>query len=155
MELIDVNNSIVNMRKTVVKAKIHVIRKLVKHVKDLQKKKSQNDKQKDQNERKTNRLQSELNIIKHLKKDDITKFALTNTKKVLPEINPEKDANRMDNLLKQRALVRLSNSAVLYKDVENFRKKYPTWEQELAKVLKVLGKKQQKKDVISKKKKRE
>ena len=143
------------MRKTTVKAKIHVIRKLVKHVKDIQKKKIQNDKQKEQNERKSSRLQSELNIIKHLKKDEISRFALTNKKKVLPEINPEKDADRMENLLKQRALVRLSNSSVLTKDVENFRKKYPTWEQELVKILKVLGKKQQKKDQISKKKKRE
>ena len=35
-----------------------------------------------------------------------------------------------------------------------FRTKYPTWENDLAKILKVLGKKQQKKDELAKKKKR-
>ena len=39
----------------------------------------------------------------------------------VPEINPEKDADRMDKLLKQRALVRLANTSVLKKDVEAFR----------------------------------
>ena len=60
----------------------------------------------------------------------------------------------MDKLLKQRALVRLANTSVLKKDVEAFRTKYPTWENDLAKILKVLGKKQQKKDELAKKKKR-
>ena len=72
----------------------------------------------------------------------------------VPEINPEKDADRMDKLLKQRALVRLANTSVLKKDVEAFRTKYPTWENDLVKILKVLGKKQQKKDELAKKKKR-
>ena len=40
----------------------------------------------------------------------------------------------MDKLLKQRALVRLANTSVLKKDVEAFRTKYPTWENDLAKV---------------------
>ena len=60
----------------------------------------------------------------------------------------------MDKLLKQRALVRLANTSVLKKDVEAFRTKYPTWENDLVKILKVLGKKQQKKDELEKKKKR-
>ena len=54
----------------------------------------------------------------------------------------------------QRALVRLANTSVLKKDVEAFRTKYPTWENDLVKILKVLGKKQQKKDELAKKKKR-
>ena len=68
---------------------------------ELQRKKSKTDAQKAQNERKSSRLHSEVTIIKQLKKDEITKFALTNTKKFIPEINPEKDADRMDKLLKQ------------------------------------------------------
>merc|ERR1711997_171747 len=154
MDLIGVNNSIVNMRKTVMKARIHVIRQLLRQTKELQRKKSKTDAQKAQNERKTSRLQSEVTIIKQLKKDEMAKFALTNKKKFIPEINPEKDADRMDKLLKQRALVRLANTSVLKKDVEAFRTKYPTWENDLVKILKVLGKKQQKKDELAKKKKR-
>jgi hypothetical protein len=131
-----------------------VIRDLLKKTKELQRKKSKTDAQKAQNERKTSRLQSEVTIIKQLKKDEMSKFALTNTKKQVPEINPEKDADRVDKLLKQRALVRLANTSVLKKDVEAFRTKYPTWENDLVKILKVLGKKQQKKDELAKKKKR-
>ena len=155
MDLISVNNSIVNMRKTTIKARVHVIRQIVRHIKDIQKKKSKNDNQKAQNDRKISRLQSEVNIIKQLKKDDISRFALLSTTKSLPEINPEKDAGRMDKLLKERALVRLSNASVMKKEIEAFRSKYPTWQSVLPKLLKVLGKKQQKKDQISKKKKRE
>ena len=69
--------------------------------KELQRKKSKTDAQKAQNERKSGRLLSEVTIIKQLKKDEMAKFALTNTKKFIPEINPEKDADRMDKLLKQ------------------------------------------------------
>ena len=101
MDLIGVNNSIVNMRKNSMRARIHVIRDLLKKIKELQQKKSKTDAQKAQNERKTSRLQSEVTIIKQLKKDEMAKFALTNTKKFIPEINPEKDADRMDKLLKQ------------------------------------------------------
>merc|ERR1712086_812632 len=68
MDLIGVNNSIVNMRKNSMRARIHVIRDLLKKIKELQQKKSKTDAQKAQNERKTSRLQSELTIIKQLKK---------------------------------------------------------------------------------------
>merc|ERR1711935_440312 len=81
MDLIGVNNSIVNMRKNSMRARIHVIRDLLKKIKELQQKKSKTDAQKAQNERKTSRLQSELTIIKQLKKDEMSRFALTNTKK--------------------------------------------------------------------------
>lgn len=155
MDLIGVNNSIVNMRKTAIKAKIHVIRQLVKQMKVLKNKKVSKDEHKAQNERKLSRFQSEMNIIKHLKKDDITRFALLNKQNFLPDINPEKDANRLEELLKKRALVRLSNSTVMKKDVATFRKNYPDWESQLSKIFKVLGKKQQKKNEMHKKKKRE
>ena len=97
MDLIGVNNSIVNMRKTTIKARVHVIRQIVRHIKDIQRKKSKNDNQKAQNDRKISRLQSEVNIIKQLKKDDISRFALLCTTKSLPEINPEKDAGHSDS----------------------------------------------------------
>ena len=74
------------MRKAVIKAKIHVIRSLVKQIKSLKNKKVANDKMKNQNERKTERLTKELSILKRLKKDHVSKFALSNTQNFLPEI---------------------------------------------------------------------
>ena len=61
------------MRKNSMRARIHVIRDLLKKIKELQQKKSKTDAQKAQNERKTSRLQSEVTIIKQLKKDKYKK----------------------------------------------------------------------------------
>merc|ERR1712020_119853 len=104
MDLITVNNTIVKMRKAVIKAKIHVIRSLVKQIKSLKNKKVANDKMKNQNERKTERLTKELNILKKLKKDQVSKFALSNTQNFLPEINPEK-TDDIDEILTKRAFI--------------------------------------------------
>ena len=125
MDLITVNNTIVKMRKAVIKAKIHVIRSLVKQIKSLKNKKVANDKMKNQNERKTERLTKELSILKRLKKDHVSKFALSNTQNFLPEINPEKA--EIDEILTKRACIRLCNTPVLAKEVQQFRKKFPNW----------------------------
>merc|ERR1712038_1345943 len=127
MDLITVNNTIVKMRKAVIKAKIHVIRSLVKQIKSLKNKKVANDKMKNQNERKTERLT----------KDHVSKFALSNTQNFLPEINPEKA--EIDEILTKRACIRLCNTPVLAKEVQQFRKKFPNWESELPKITKNLG----------------
>ena len=155
MDLITVNNTIVNMRKTVIKAKIHIIRNLVKQIKSLKSKKTVNTSQKEKNERKAERLTKEMNILKKLKRDDIAKFSLSNTKSVLPEINPDKDKDRIDELLTNRAYVRLSNSSVLSKDVLKFRKKFPNWEKELPQIIKSLGTKQKRKEEKLKQKRKD
>ena len=155
MDLITLNNTIVNMRKTVIKAKIHIIRNLVKQIKSLKSKKTVNTSQKDKNERKAERLTKEMNILKKLKRDDIAKFSLANTKSFLPEINPDKDKDRLDELLTNRAYVRLSNSSVLSKDVLKFRKKFPNWEKELPQIIKSLGTKQKRKEEKLKQKRKD
>merc|ERR1712141_475740 len=109
MDLITVNNTIVKMRKAVIKSKIHVIRSLVKQIKSLKNKKVANTAQKNKNERKTERLTKELNILKRLKKDQVSKFALSNTQNFLPEINPEK-TDDIDKILTKRACIRLCNT---------------------------------------------
>ena len=153
MDLITVNNTIVKMRKAVIKAKIHVIRSLVKNLKSLKNKKAANAKQKTQNERKTERLTKELNILKRLKKDQVSKFALSNTQNFLPEINPEK--TEIDEILTKRAFIRLCNTPVLGKDVQQFRKKFPNWESELPKITKNLGVKQKIKEEKLREKRKE
>ena len=153
MDLITVNNTIVKMRKAVIKAKIHVIRSLVKQIKSLKNKKVANDKMKNQNERKTERLTKELSILKRLKKDHVSKFALSNTQNFLPEINPEKA--EIDEILTKRACIRLCNTPVLAKEVQQFRKKFPNWESELPKITKNLGVKQKRKDEKLREKRKE
>merc|ERR1711963_489308 len=106
------------MRKTVIKAKIHVIRQLIKQIKSIKTKKGSKDEAK--NQRKSDRLHAEVNIIKHLKKDQISKFALTNTQSFLPEINPQKSESEVKELMTKRALIRISNCNVLKKDIEKF-----------------------------------
>ena len=154
MDLITVNNTIVKMRKAVIKAKIHVIRSLVKQIKSLKNKKVANTAQKNKNERKTERLTKELNILKKLKKDQVSKFALSNTQNFLPEINPEK-TDDIDEILTKRAFIRLCNTPVLAKDVQQFRKKFPNWESELPKITKNLGVKQKRKEEKLREKRKE
>ncbi len=154
MELIEVNNTIVKMRKSVIKAKVHLIRDLLKQVKSLKNKKGTDD-QKTKNNRKADRIVKELDFIKTVKKDIVSRFALENEGANV-EINPEKvTADEMEELLKKRALARLSNQKVMKSAVNEFRSKYPNWRKELPAVLKVLGKKQQKKNEKAKKKKKQ
>ena len=155
MDFITVNNTIVTMRKSVIKAKIHVIRNLVKNIKSLKGKKTANPKEKQKNDRKAERLAIEMNMLKKVKKDKVAKFALTNVKNFLPEINPEKDQDRMNELLEKRVYIRLCNTSVLSKDIQQFRKKFPNWEKELPLIMKSLGMKQKKKDEKLKLKKKE
>merc|ERR1712141_965845 len=150
MDLITVNNTIVKMRKAVIKSKIHVIRSLVKQIKSLKNKKVANTAQKNKNER----LTKELNILKRLKKDQVSKFALSNTQNFLPEINPEK-TDDIDEILTKRAFIRLCNTPVLAKDVQQFRKKFPNWESELPKITKNLGAKQKRKEEKLREKRKE
>ena len=155
MDFITVNNTIVTMRKSVIKAKIHVIRNLVKNIKSLKGKKTANPKEKQKNDRKAERLAIEMNMLKKVKKDKVAKFALTNVQNFLPEINPEKDQDKMNELLEKRVYIRLCNTSVLSKDIQQFRKKFPNWEKELPLIMKSLGMKQKKKDEKLKLKKKE
>ena len=146
MELIEVNNYVVKMRKTAIKARVHVIRQLIKQSKKLKSKQSAKKQMEEKNKRQLERLQIEINFLKHAKKDEISKFALANTQSFLPEIKAIKDKQEIEQLLKKRVLIRIANTSIMIKEVSQFRKLFPQWEEQLQKIFSLLGQKQRKKD---------
>ena len=146
MELIEVNNYVVKMRKTAIKARVHVIRQLIKQSKKLKSKQSAKKQMEEKNKRQLERLQIEINFLKHAKKDELSKFALANTQSFLPEIKAIKDKQEIEQLLKKRVLIRIANTSIMIKEVSQFRKLFPQWEEQLQKIFSVLGQKQRKKD---------
>ena len=147
MELIEVNNYVVKMRKTAIKARVHVIRQLIKQSKKLKSKQSAGKKQmEEKNKRQLERLHIEMNFLKHAKKDEMSKFALANRQSFLPEIKAIKDKSEIEQVLKKRVLIRIANTSIMAKEVSQFRKSFPEWEEQLQKIFSVLGQKQRKKD---------
>ena len=110
MQLIEVNNYIVKMRKTAIKARIHVIRELIKQSKKLNRRSQSNKKNAEKFQRQIQRLQIEMNFLKHVKKDEISKFALANTHSDLPEVKATKDPQEIEQVLKERVLTRVANT---------------------------------------------
>ena len=89
--LIEVNNFLVGMRPKVDRARVQVIHKLTRQSGQLKNKKTNdNDAHKDKNSRKAQRLVQEVLILKKMKKQEMAKFALSNTRAFMTDIpNPE------------------------------------------------------------------
>ncbi|VVC31534.1 Bud22/Serum response factor-binding protein 1 [Cinara cedri] len=126
------NNQIVAMRHIVRKSKVHIINKLSREAKKLKEKKG-NEKQIEKNKKKGERFVNELMVIKKLKDDIVTKYALQN------EIPLATILNNIDITLEARALARLAGHKFITDAVQNFRNKYPDWKFNLTELLNELG----------------
>merc|ERR1711976_357081 len=120
--------------------------------KKLNRRSQSNKKNAEKFQRQIQRLQIEMNFLKHVKKDEISKFALANTLSDLPEVRATKDPQEIEQVLKKRVLTRIANTNVMAKEITEFRKAFPDWEKELPKIFSVLGQKQRKKDQRKKEK---
>ncbi|KAM3937136.1 serum response factor-binding protein 1 [Leptodactylus fuscus] len=104
--VLNLNNEVVKMRKDVKKVKALTIRKLIRHMSKLKAKKGTEETVL-KNQRRAQRLLEEIQCIKKLKPDDVTKTALRK------EINFNKVFNRAKSTVETRAVTRLATHPLL------------------------------------------
>ncbi|CAG5117245.1 unnamed protein product [Candidula unifasciata] len=119
IDLMTLNNKVVNMRQVVKRAKVHVISKLCRHIHKL-KMKQGTEEHKAKNLRKAERLIEEIDSMKKLKEDNISKYALANTASF-------DDLSKISLLPGPRALARLAEHPLLKRVVTDFRSQHSDW----------------------------
>ncbi|KAG8237097.1 hypothetical protein J437_LFUL017375 [Ladona fulva] len=132
IDKLTLNNEIVLMRKVVRQARVHVIAKLIREIKKLRASKG-DDALKAKCNRKAERKVEVLMVLKKLKPDVVSKFALKNTENAAEKIA---DPNTE---IEERALFRLISSKVLAERVNQFRSKYPDWKEFICEMLDEIG----------------
>ncbi|GAB6018754.1 hypothetical protein CHUAL_000427 [Chamberlinius hualienensis] len=113
---VNLNKQRVHLRKIIKRAKLHTISSLVHKLAKL-KKSAEKGVQKAK--RKSERLLVEINEIKCLKLDDISRFALTNQETFA--VIAKKGTS------KERALARISEHRFVAKEIKDFREEFPKW----------------------------
>ncbi|XP_005098916.2 serum response factor-binding protein 1 [Aplysia californica] len=119
IDMMSLNNKIVNMRQVVKRAKVQVINKLCRQIKDLKKKKG-TEEQKTKNLQKAERLIEEIDSMKKLKEDKVSKYALANTTSF-------EEISKATIKAGPRALARLSAHPLMVKKVDDFRQQHQDW----------------------------
>nr|CAD7442130.1 unnamed protein product [Timema bartmani] len=126
------------MRKDVRRVKVLVVRKLIRNAEALRKRKGNED-QTQKCQRKATRLVDEVMILKKLKDDEISRFAL------LGKEIEEPDNSDIEAKLRGHVLSRLAAHPVMTSKVQRFRDSFPGWAITLPVLLKTLGANQKKK----------
>ncbi|VDP08835.1 unnamed protein product [Soboliphyme baturini] len=129
---LDLNNQIVKMRKVVGQAKFRLSSKTIRRIKFLKKKCEHSDKSASLT-RKIQRYVEELPVIRQMKPDEVSKFALVNTK-LLNELKMQKETPASD-----RVLYKLATSRLMVETVDEYRAKHSNWHQEIPFLLQRLG----------------
>ncbi|XP_065225970.1 serum response factor-binding protein 1-like [Planococcus citri] len=132
------NNKIVDMRHSVRQSRIQAINKLVKEIKKLRDKKG-TDEQKAKNASKADRYVECIQIMKKIKEDDVSKFALMNEKS-LAQIT-----NNVNETPEIKAIARISDHRPVHSKVKAFRETYPDWKETLPLLFDSLGDRYQEK----------
>ncbi|KAL3998930.1 hypothetical protein ACH3XW_17070 [Acanthocheilonema viteae] len=121
------NEQIISMRKPVERARVRLCRRLIRQRKLLQKSKDE------KKIRKVNRITEEIDRCKKVCRDDVSKFALIN-------IKPLSDLLKKNKMsIDERILYKLACQETVIKSVEEFRTKYPNWQNEVSFLLQRLG----------------
>ncbi|GMT28403.1 hypothetical protein PFISCL1PPCAC_19700, partial [Pristionchus fissidentatus] len=125
------NNQIVHMRKVVKLAQQHTIRKLNRSIKNFEK--SLEKKSNERMQKQVNKLKEDVVMMKKLKKDEVSKFALIN-KEPLGKLlnNPSISAS-------ERALYKLAFNGSIAGSVNEFRSSHPGSDVTCAFMLQRLG----------------
>ncbi len=126
------------MRKDVKRARLWLINNLNQRVKKLSVKKG-NEKELDKNKRKVEKLRSEIQLLKHIDLDEVSKFALCNKQEMLPQ------ANQNELNMAQHVMVRLANHKFIQDQVQKFRQTYTVPMDRLILLIRSLGLQYQKK----------
>ncbi|CAD5118699.1 DgyrCDS7381 [Dimorphilus gyrociliatus] len=117
MSVPQLNNMVIILRKYVKQAKVRCIRKLTQDIQKLRKNKKLS---KDKAERKVQKTLEEISLIKSLKPDMVSKFALSNTEKF--------DGNKTEGKIAHKSLLRLANCSVLENFVQKWREEHSDWQ---------------------------
>ncbi|XP_033751083.1 LOW QUALITY PROTEIN: serum response factor-binding protein 1-like [Pecten maximus] len=121
IDMVALNNKVVCMRSTVKKAKIYTIRKLKNRLRQLKDRKgSPEEIAKDQ--RRLKKFRQELHVIRHLKKDLISKYALGCTDTVHELCKKQNDVD-----VEIRALTRLAEHKLMQLSIKRFREEHEDW----------------------------
>lgn len=120
IDKVALNNKVVLMRAIVRRSKLHLINGLVKKVHKLRDKKGSED-QKKQNKNKADKMLEDIKIIKVLKPDYVSKYALGSTVKF------EELASKASTTPEMRALARLAAHKFIMQEVDKFRQAHEDW----------------------------
>ena len=126
------------MRKDVKRARLWLINNLNQRVKKLGGKKG-NEKEVEKNKRKVEKLRSEIQFLKHIDLDEVSKFALCNKQ----ETQIQSNESELD--LSQHAMLRLANHKFVQEQVTKFRQIYAVPMDRLILLIRSLGLQYQKK----------
>ncbi|XP_046615605.1 serum response factor-binding protein 1 [Neodiprion virginianus] len=137
MSKIEINNEIVLMRHCVRRARLHIIRKLIRQAGMLRSKKG-DDKRLEKYKKKADKLCSEVAALKKLAEDEVTKFAITNSRSMGEILSDEKSGPEIC------VMVRLANNKVIADRVVKFKEKFPNYEDQLGPGKRKLYKMQRK-----------
>lgn len=122
IDKVALNNKVVLMRAVVRRAKLHTINSLVKKIQKLRNKKG-TENQQNQNKSRADRLLEEIKIIKILKPDYVSKYALGSTEQFKDLV--AKPSTTID----MRALARLAEQKFIQGVVEKFRAEHDDWKE--------------------------
>ncbi|XP_045156764.2 serum response factor-binding protein 1-like [Mercenaria mercenaria] len=122
IDKVALNNRVVLMRAIVRRSKLHLINALVKKVHKLRDKKG-TEGQKSQNKNKADRMLEDIKIIKVLKPDYVSKYALGTTEKF------EDLAAKPGTSADMRALARLAAHKFIMQEVGKFRHEHEDWKE--------------------------
>ncbi|KAI1731426.1 serum response factor-binding protein 1 [Ditylenchus destructor] len=123
----ELNNVITNIRPVIKAAKVHVTRN---NIRQIQRYKDGKDEKK---KKRIQRYEHEMQAIKKLKTDDVSKFALVNVKSLAElTITPETPSD-------QAALFKMVTHKSVAQAVDEVRKTYPNWHEEIPFLLQRFG----------------
>lgn len=122
------------MRQAVRQARVTVVRKLIKEAKLLQGRKHGDEKALEKCKRKGQRLVAEIEALKKMKDDEITKFAIVNTRKLQEVLNDSTCEPAT------RVMCRLAFHKTVVDRVAKFKEKFPNYEEHLGPGRKKLSK---------------
>jgi len=162
LDLITVNNFLVKLRSPIARSRVQIINRLTRQIHHFKSKKGTKE-QVMKNQRKAERLRKEIQIMAKLSKNLVARFAVLNKQKCLEDtINPEGTKNvycsavdfisgefifsvmnqdEINSKLEKRAMLRISNHSLIEKQLDTFRAQFPTWEEELKRIMPILGEK--------------
>ncbi|KAL0271660.1 UNVERIFIED_CONTAM: hypothetical protein PYX00_008682 [Menopon gallinae] len=137
MDKTELYKQIVLLRKIVKKAKVCVTRKLIKQIKILRTCKDERTREK--KFKKARRLAAEIHVMRELRPDYVTKFALI-TENYVPTGSNTKQKR------KRNACAKLARHKQLAKEISAIREKFSNWREELPPLLETRKKEKDDKD---------
>ncbi|XP_064609542.1 serum response factor-binding protein 1-like [Liolophura sinensis] len=117
---IALNNQVVGMRKTVKRTKVQLINKMVKRVRVLKNCTKGTEQAIAKKKRKAERMLKEIEVIKRLDPDKVSKYALATT-------TTFKDVENLPSASETKAMTRYSNHKLMQDVVRKFREKHADW----------------------------